>query len=97
MRTLVFFAGLISSTAFAVSFDSAAYCEKVSASAGGSYMIEKGCRMNEGNSRAQLEASDAPPRVLAFCERVANSAGGSYQIMWGCVMNEMNAKASMGK
>lgn len=97
MRAVVFFAGMVASTGWAANFDSAAYCEKVSASVGGSYQIEQGCRMNEDDSRAQVEASRAPARVLSYCEKVAKSAGGSYQIMWGCVMNEMGAKASLGK
>lgn len=76
-------------------FDVAGYCGKVSASVGGSYMIEKGCRDQEYGARAWAAARSTPARVRRYCGEVAGSVGGSYSIYKGCIEQELGAAAAL--
>ena len=81
----------------ALAFDVNAYCQKVSESVKGGYVIEEGCRKNEEQAKAQLASMTIEPGIKAHCEQVAQSVSAGYQILLGCIKNEQDAKARMGK
>lgn len=77
------------------SYDIEAYCRNVSASVGGSYVIEKGCRDQEQSALDSIRSRNVPERVSRYCDEVARSIGGSYVIFRGCVDQELGAAAEL--
>lgn len=76
-------------------YDTAAYCEKIGDTAGGSYSIEATCRSLEREAKADVESMSIPERTLNYCDRIGETAGGSYQIFKTCVEQESEAAASL--
>ena len=79
----------------APSYDSVAYCTQVGNAVGGSYVIERTCREQEGTALAQIRRLDMPDRVFNYCDQVANAVGGSYVIFKTCVEQELGAAAEL--
>lgn len=74
-------------------FDTVAYCRKVSEVGGGSYSVEKTCRDMEADARSELSARNIPSRIYDYCKQVAEvGGGGSYSTMNTCV--DMESKSA---
>lgn len=71
------------------------WCEMVSQSVGGSYVIKQGCIEQENDARSEVQRMPSTPdRIHGWCDRVATQgtgSSGSYQIYLGCVQQELEA------
>ncbi len=76
-------------------FNTIALCKKVSANVGGSYSVEKTCRDQEQNARAEVLQQYVETDIMQICARVALNVGGSYQTLKTCVEQETAAKAAL--
>jgi len=71
------------------------WCETVSQSVGGSYVIKQGCTEQDNDARGEIQRMPAiPDRIHGWCDQVATQgtgSSGSYQIYLGCVQQELEA------
>lgn len=92
MKTILAFLtfALVSSLALAAEFDSATYCDGMTAQAGGGDKLILQCIKAEKAAKEELAAMEIPEKTTTLCTTVAETLGGSYQAMKACVDKELN-------